>query len=361
MKLAKMLPLLLASIFPLRTFAAYSLVQDYTGANFYEGFEFFTEPDPTDGHVQFLSMEDANNTAIAGMINGGNASMAVYLGVDSTDVAPNGRNSVRVSSTQSFNHALVIVDIAHMPGGVCGTWPAFWMVGPNWPNDGEIDIIEGVNDQATNAMTLHTNAGLVVQNISGIQGSMETSNCDVNAPDQAQNAGCSIVAESGLTFGAGFNAASGGVYATEWTSDQISTWFFPRGSTPSDITAGTPNPSTESWGAPASLFQGDSGVNLDEHFTNLSIIFDTTFCGQWAGAVWSSSPTCSQLADTCEDYVTSQPAAFAEAYWAINSLQVFQDPSQGNTSTPISRRAGKRQSDEKIRGEGRRRRLRRHA
>lgn len=29
-----------------------------------------------------------------------------------------------------------IADIAHMPGGACGSWPAFWMFGPNWPNSG---------------------------------------------------------------------------------------------------------------------------------------------------------------------------------------------------------------------------------
>ncbi|KAI6094383.1 hypothetical protein EDD16DRAFT_1503298, partial [Pisolithus croceorrhizus] len=29
-------------------------------------------------------------------------------------------------------------------------------VGPNWPYAGEIDIVEGVNNQATNQMTLHS-------------------------------------------------------------------------------------------------------------------------------------------------------------------------------------------------------------
>ena len=37
-----------------------------------------------------------------------------------------------------------------------------WMVGPNWPGNGEIDIIEGVNDNAQNQMTLHTSPGCTV-------------------------------------------------------------------------------------------------------------------------------------------------------------------------------------------------------
>lgn len=335
---------LLVSICLRSASAAYTLVQDYTASNFYDGFEFFTEPDPTEGYVQFLSMDDANATSIAGLINGGDANMAIYLGVDSTNVTSNGRNSIRVTSTAAYHHGLFIVDIAHMPGGICGTWPAFWMLGPDWPNGGEIDIIEGVNDQATNSMTLHTNAGVVVQNVSDIQGTMETSNCDVNAPNQAQNSGCSIIANSVLTFGTGFNAAGGGVYATQWTSSAIDIWYFPRGSIPSDITAGTPNPGISSWGSPASVFTGD--FDMDQHFTDLNIVFDTTFCGQWAGNVWSSTPTCAALADTCEDYVASQPTAFADAYWAINSLQVYQDSTQGDevvdSDQPLTRRRRRR-------------------
>jgi len=268
--------LLLASTLLPMVLATYTLTQNYTGANFYSGFDFFTNPDPTDGHVQFLSMTDANDTQIAGLINGGNATMAVFLGVDSQNNAPNGRSSVRVSSTQAFHHGLFITDIAHMPGGICGTWPAFWMVGQNWPADGEIDIIEGVNDQATNSMTLHTNAGIVVQNsTTEFAGILETANCNINAPNQPTNAGCSITANSGLTFGSGFNTAGGGVYATEWTSDFIKIWFFPRGSVPQDIAQGSPSPSG-AWGAPDSVFQ--TGSNMDSHFTNLNIglCFDST-------------------------------------------------------------------------------------
>ncbi|RMZ79645.1 hypothetical protein DV738_g3139, partial [Chaetothyriales sp. CBS 135597] len=320
--------LLLVSALTQTTSAAYSLLQDYSGNAFFEGFDFFTGPDPTAGHVQFHDITSANQTGLAGFINTGNGSEAVFMGVDSTQVAPNGRGAVRVSSRQSFQHALVIVDIAHMPGGICGTWPAFWMVGPSWPDDGEIDIVEGVNDQTTNVMTLHTAAGLSLsttgssKNLAPFAGKIATSNCDVNAPDQAKNAGCSIVDTSNLTFGAGFNAAGGGVYATEWTSQFIKIWFFPRGNIPSDIASGNPQPQA-SWGEPRSVFQ--DGLSLDDHFNNLQIVFDNTFCGDWAGQVWNETEGCRALAPTCEDYVTNNPQAFTEAYWAVNALQVFQD------------------------------------
>lgn len=39
------------------------------------------------------------------------------------------------------------------------TWPAIWEVGANWPNQGEIDIVEGVNDVSPNAAVLHTATG----------------------------------------------------------------------------------------------------------------------------------------------------------------------------------------------------------
>jgi beta-glucanase (GH16 family) len=46
-----------------------------------------------------------------------------------------------------------------MPQG-CATWPAAWEVDEgDWPNEGEVDIVEGVNDQTPNQSTLHTSPG----------------------------------------------------------------------------------------------------------------------------------------------------------------------------------------------------------
>jgi hypothetical protein len=191
------------------------------------------------------------------------------MGVDHLNVATGlGRSSVRVTSVKSYNHGLIILDLAHMPGGVCGTWPAFWMVGPNWPNNGEVDIIEGVNSQESNSMTLHTDAGCSITNNKEYTGTMTTTNCDVNAAGQALNAGCQINTPSTLSYGSGFNAQGGGVYATEWTSEAISIWFFPRGSIPSDITNGSPN--SAGWGEATANFSG--GCDIDSHFQNQQIV-----------------------------------------------------------------------------------------
>jgi hypothetical protein len=117
----------------------------------------------------------------------------------------------------------------------------------------------------------------------------------------------------------------------EWTSSAIEVYFFVRSAIPADITSGTPNPA--GWGTPTASFSGSGtpGCNIDQHFTNHSIIFDTTFCGDWAGNVWSSSQ-CAALAPTCSAYVAQNPEAFAQAYWLINSVKVYQ------TSTTAGKR-----------------------
>ena len=141
------------------------------------------------------------------------------------------------------------------------------MLGPNWPTTGEIDIIEGVNQANYNQMTLHTSDGCSINN-SGFSGTLETSNCYVEASDQSANSGCAIIDTDQQSYGDGFNNADGGVYATEWTSDGINIWFFANSSIPSDITSGSPNPS--GWGTPAASFSGD--CDIDAHFSNLQIV-----------------------------------------------------------------------------------------
>ncbi|KAK5112446.1 hypothetical protein LTR62_004202 [Meristemomyces frigidus] len=294
--------------------AQYVLTDDYLAeGSFFNKFAFWDTSDPTHGFVDYQTQGNASDQQLIS-----SSSTNVRLGVDSTNIQTNGRPSVRLTSTKSYSSGLFILDADHMPFG-CGTWPAFWLVGPDWPAGGEIDIIEGVNEQTSNDMTLHTSDGCSITNNEKFTGSITTPDCYVDAAGQPNNAGCQIGTTNTQTYGAGFNANKGGVYATEWTSSAISIYFFPRGSIPADITSGWPNPS--GWGEPLAQFQG--GCDIPSFFSDQQIVFDTTFCGDWAGNVWSSG-SCAPKASTCDAFVANNPAAFTEAYWSINALKVYQ-------------------------------------
>ncbi|KAJ9619908.1 hypothetical protein H2203_008182 [Taxawa tesnikishii (nom. ined.)] len=291
--------------------AGYVLEDDYSPSNFFDMFSFWTSSDPTHGFVDYVDQSTAQDSGLISVNDG-----SVYMGVDYENVTPNGRPSVRLTSNKAYNSgSLVILDLEHMPGGICGTWPAFWMVGPNWPNGGEIDIIEGVNQQLVNDMTLHTATGCEVTNNGNFSGILNSENCDANVNG---NQGCQIASQNPASYGDGFNAANGGVYATEWTDDAISIWFFARGSIPSDISNGNPDPS--GWATPMAQF---TGCDIPSFFQDQQIVFDNTFCGDWAGNVWSSS-TCAAKADSCEAFVENNPSAFKDSYWTINALKVYQ-------------------------------------
>ncbi|PHH70683.1 hypothetical protein CDD80_5796 [Ophiocordyceps camponoti-rufipedis] len=293
---------------------AYSLNVTYDQSNFFQSFNFFTGQDPTHGFVEFVDEATARQ---AGLL--GNSSSNIIMGVDHQTVnPPNGRRSVRVESKQSFTRGLFVADIAHMPGSACGVWPAFWMFGPDWPKSGEIDIIEGVNTQSEALITLHTTSGCSVNN-SGSQPTTTLKSPDCGA--YGTNAGCGQEASASSNYGDGFNAVQGGVYATEWTSDHIAVWFFPRSAIPQDLSGGQPNPS--SWEPPLARF---AGCDFDSHFSNNQLVFDTTFCGDWAGSpsVWAADKTCSSLAATCNDYVGAHPEAFRDSYWEVKSVKVYQ-------------------------------------
>jgi hypothetical protein len=142
-------------------------------------------------------------------------------------------------------------------------------------------------------------------------GSQNSSRCS----DPSQ--GCSVTATSNTTFGAGFNAVGGGIYATEWTSSHIKIWFFPRtAAIPSDLTANSDSgqPTPDKWGAPLAFFKGGSGCDIDSHFKNMNLAFNTAFCGDWAGnqQLWNADPVCGKLAPSCNAYVAANPAAFED-------------------------------------------------
>ncbi|ORY74605.1 endo-beta-glucanase [Protomyces lactucae-debilis] len=293
---------------------AYHLVEDYSGSSFFDGFNYEDAPDPTHGHVLYQSRKSAQAMNLTYIGNDGIA----YLHTESYAQAPQGRPSIRISTKRTFTRGLFVLDLLHMPVG-CGTWPAFWTTAVNgWPRKGEIDILEGVNLEVDNAMTLHTGAGCRQPKERQMRGTAETMNCDVKAADQWPNQGCGVKTQR--SFGHALNERGGAVIVTEWTSKTIKIWqFFDRAALPADLASTSPDPST--WDVlPDALFQ-DFECPIDKIFRDHVVLINTSLCGDWAGNTYGTS-TCPGT--SCNAYVSGNPQAFKDAYWAIRSLRVYQ-------------------------------------
>jgi hypothetical protein len=101
------------------------------------------------------------------------------------------------------------------------------LIGPNWPDGGEIDIVEGVNDFTHNQATVHTNVGCTLPSSSSA--TLAISGNVVGGTDCAAlttgNQGCGIRASTNNSFGVGFNANGGGVYASMLTEYTLTCLF----------------------------------------------------------------------------------------------------------------------------------------
>ncbi|KAI1614410.1 concanavalin A-like lectin/glucanase domain-containing protein, partial [Exophiala viscosa] len=308
----------------------YALDTEYSGSSFFDGFTFFDEADPSHGFVTYVDEDTASSSGLITFDDG-----SVQMRVDDThtyngsadyyNVNGVGRPSVRISSNERWTHGLFIADVIHLPTTTtsdgCSVWPAFWTLGGGtWPSEGEVDIIEGSNIQAADLSSAHTGGTCTVsQSSNNMTGISNGDDCDYYDDGSTNGAGCGAF-DGGSDSYSTFNDNGGGVYAMLWTSDAIKVYFFPRGSIPSDISSGKPDPT--GWGLPFSIFNGPD-CDIDSNFQNHQIVFDTTFCGDLAGATWTSSGCAAKYGDSCSVYNGDNPTEFSEAYWDVNYVKVY--------------------------------------
>jgi len=304
----------------------YNLIDEASGATFFDKWNFMTFDDPTHGTVTYVDADTAFSQGLAYVRPDGVAVMKV----DNTTQLQEGekRNSVRIHTKNKYGHGLFIADILQMPYG-CSVWPAYWSNGDNWPAGGEIDVIEGTQNSTSNQSTLHTLPGCTLdasrQDNNGAQlvsdstftGVVKTTTCDASVDF---NSGCGIENPDPSSYGFGLNLAGGGVYATLWTDDGIRIWFFPRANIPEDIANKTPNP--DSWPAPSAFFS-TSSCPMSQFFTDQTFIFNITLCGDLANATFNQGG----CPGTCSQWVTD-PANFRTAMWKVKSFIVYQQGTQ---------------------------------
>jgi nicotinate-nucleotide pyrophosphorylase (carboxylating) len=111
----------------------------------------------------------------------------------------------------------------------------------------------------------------------------------------------------------------------EWTTTGISVWFFPRNSPgfTENFSSNTTAPDPSAWSTPIAHF-GGSNCDFSERFRDLKIIFNTAFCGEWAGTEWDKSCAKKTGVSTCNEYVRDNPEVFKETYWEVAGLRWFQ-------------------------------------
>lgn len=308
---------------------------------------FFVGIDPTRGHIMYDSWHYLLKPY----------GDSLRIDVDPIPIG-NGRRSVRLISTETFNATsyslLFIIDAEHIPEGL-SVWPAFWMANlPNkltlnkyqieaWACGGEIDIIEGCNsiegddDSNINLSSLHTNyvdgkddcnqVGVVgISNVHCDFSSSDLYTCGCNGNERCPNVGCGQ--KAGL-FGNAFNKNGGGVYACKLDSDgTVTIWSFSRNTIPNDILCDKPTP--EKWPERNSngvIDRAKDGVTVVKfnacpgHFKDLTLILNTTICGEWAGNAFKNG-TDTGL-EACEAFSVDRKNFYNDAYWQINYVKVF--------------------------------------
>ncbi|KAG8743423.1 hypothetical protein FRC10_012088 [Ceratobasidium sp. 414] len=277
----------------------WSLTDSYQGKDFFDCFTFEAIADPTHGRVNYVDM----NTAIAHNLTQATRDSFI-MRADSTNVldpSGPGRESIRLQSKKQWTTAVSVFNLNHMPVG-CGTWPAYWMTQHvGWPKNGEIDVLEGVNDQIPNRSALHTIDGCTIAPSRPMTGTVVSTNC---SHSHNYNEGCAVTWDRQDSYAKPLNAIGGGWFVTERTDARISIWFWGRHDTnvPASVKYGSGTICTKDFGTPVAVWESSSTCDFPTVFGEHNIIINLTLY-----------------------YVNNNPAAFKDAYWDIASLKVYSE------------------------------------
>ncbi|KAE8214441.1 hypothetical protein CF327_g2151 [Tilletia walkeri] len=327
---------------------SFSLNKTYNPNDFLSDFEWYTKPDPTHGLINYLSQSAAMKANLTEVRDG-----SLFLRVDTTPTALEGRGSVRITSKDQWSDGVYVLNVSHVPYG-CSVWPAFWTVTVDydtgaWPAGGEIDIVENANDQFPgNLASLHTNPGCTIPSKISSQLSSSTVQYTDCSGKTAENTGCRVMMGSNPpTWGAPLNRNKGGMFALVRDlspgGSGISVWYWEPDAVPSDLRASSKAVDVSGWGTPAVHF--DVADTCASYFGPHNIVINTALAGDWAAATWNESGNCAATYGAITDQVAFNGSSYSTAYWQIDSLRMFTSSlsppaSSGTGSSSNSNTAG---------------------
>lgn len=340
-----------------------------------------TEKDPTHGNVRYI--DEFNNNQESLILGGPSDDLLLKFGEVQEDKKistwlnqkpeKNIYPSIRLTSNKVFQSGKEHIFIlkARLPYGK-GVWPAWWLSGNDgvegpetmnskWPTNGEIDIIELINELTEYKGVLHTCSNCVSKWTPGpyMTGdspspAMEGQDKSCWGENEGNGNGCFVDPVNGkseMKLTKLGNNQVGGVFACHWkpgkTSDdylgEIKFYYWEYDDETVSDEGGplslSPNPVTERWNKHLvssvkykknnksekidpgwSQCLNNKGERIENtcQFNNLRMIFNTTLCGDWAGNAYDNGGM-----DKCLKYITENPDKIENKKWNIDHIAAF--------------------------------------
>lgn len=268
----------------------YRLVWRAEGEDFFSKFNFLWD-DPNHGSAQYLIPPQAEQEGVVEATR----HWAILRAGRRSPQYKYKRMTARIETKASWKNFLSIFKFSHVPYG-CGVWPALFTLADHgqWPNGGELDMLEYVNMDVSKA-SFHTGGSCTLDSSKVNEyGNMPDRNemnydCVTNYPDRL---GC---APNKWMKSAQNWANSPGVLATQWTEDFIKLFYIPEYEIPQDIKDEAPAP--EDWDRWLFSYYPLSGTSCQ--IAAQKLMMQINFCGDWAGKVWSLDGNCKYKVQNC--------------------------------------------------------------
>lgn len=298
--------------------------------------------DSTNGAAQYLNKEEALSDEVAVAHETHTILQVGKRGL------PMKRKTAKIKTMRSWRYFLAAVRFTHVPVG-CGLWPAFWTngIGYRWPEGGELDVLEYVND-APSRTALHTGARNQCQLDAKL---LNTPGCpqfpDVNKMSYdcttayPKKLGCSSNSEP-LQNPAELNVQPV-TFVIEWTEMFVKVFKIPDHAMPADLLHESPRPREwDQWVISYYPFGRSPGCpNAADLLAPQQLILNIGLCGDWSERkTWSMSQTCADLygpregclaGDCCPRFVEDIDGKYGadeyfrtRAFFNISWVKVFQ-------------------------------------